>query len=101
MARSYDTLQEMIDGGFRLSAHHQRISPLCSHSSELDLVALAARLGPDFCVVTNRDWLLRQFTCKACGEHGKNMSIIINPPQNMGGLAMRPDANAGPDREPR
>jgi hypothetical protein len=42
------TIRELIEAGERVSAHHARRVPTCSHYAWLDLQALAERLGPDF-----------------------------------------------------
>lgn len=79
--RTLSTLASYIEARHTITAHHDEIGENpCSHYSELDLPALAARLGPDFDVVANRDWFVRQLVCSACGRRG-NMSIRISPPR--------------------
>lgn len=75
------TIQSYIDAGYTVTAHHEAIghNP-CSHYSDLDLVALAERLGPDFDIVDNHDWFVSKLVCARCGRRG-SMSITISPPR--------------------
>ena len=75
------TIQSYIDAKHVITAHHAAggDNP-CSHYSELDLVALAERLGPDFDIVERHDWFVSRLVCAKCGRKG-SMSIIISPPR--------------------
>jgi hypothetical protein len=42
---SYNTLQELIDGGFTITIYCH--NPRCHHRAELDLKKLSKKLGPD------------------------------------------------------
>ncbi|MBI4921839.1 MAG: hypothetical protein HY834_08825 [Devosia nanyangense] len=53
------TIQSSIERGYSLTAAHELIRPFCSHSAELDLMALRDRLGPDFNLVDCRAWFRR------------------------------------------
>lgn len=75
------TIGSYIEARHTITAHHNPggVHP-CHHSAELDLVALADRLGPDFDLVANHDWFVSQLRCTACGRKG-GMSLIISPPR--------------------
>jgi hypothetical protein len=72
------TLQEAIDEGLRIDAWcHARG---CHHHSEIDLVALAARLGPEH--GSMHDDLVPKLRCTKCG--GKAVGLIVSPGGNFG-----------------
>lgn len=74
------TLQELLDEGERIFAHHARRYPVCSHYSQLDVQWLIARLGPDFDLVTHRTWFCRRLRCTACGTKGTDTDVSLSPP---------------------
>ena len=80
MPSSHDTLGDLITAGYKLYAHHAQLNPPCSHSSELDLNALTAKLGPDFDIVERHAELLASLRCSKC-KHKGNMSIVRTPPE--------------------
>jgi hypothetical protein len=79
------TIQSYIDAGCRLYASHEVVrAPSCSHSSELDLIALRDRLGGDFSIPDNRAYLLSLLRCAKCGRKG-DMSIMVVPGERRSG----------------
>lgn len=70
-----DTLGSFIDRGYGIYAHCQAQG--CGRSKELDLRALAERLGRDHSALA--DGLTPKLRCSACG--GRKISITISPPQ--------------------
>lgn len=78
---SVATLQDLIDGGYALTAYHQRACPQCTHSAELDLLALRDKYGPDFSIIEHRDWFVSRMRCERCGTIGSGMGILLSPPR--------------------
>ncbi len=76
------TLQSYLDAGWQLHAAHELINPFCSHTAELDVAALAKRLGGDFNVVERRGWFVARLRCTRCGRKG-NMQIRCSPPRTL------------------
>ncbi len=72
------TLRDLINSGTRIALYHERINPLCTHGSMLDLEALAARFGDDFDLALHKDWFLARLRCSACGGKG-NMTLRVHP----------------------
>ena len=75
-----------LQHGVRLSAHHQRLRPACTHWAVLDLEALSVRLGPGFNIVDQRAWLLSKLRYTKCGERGMNMAIVLAPVGGFSGV---------------
>jgi hypothetical protein len=67
------TIQDLIDFGYRVSAHCGRF-PRCQHREELDLKALRKRLGPDYVLIAN-DAFTRALVCRACGHKGGDLRL--------------------------
>lgn len=65
-----ETLREYLEA-------RERITLFCScgHSQTISLEKLIERFGPDFELVKNRDWFLRQFSCNKCGSKPRQMTI--------------------------
>jgi hypothetical protein len=80
MEISANTLGEKIDKGYRLRAYcgHR---PRCGHSAELDLPALAGRLGRNF--VADHWTLTDRMRCTVCGRRG-GASFTLSPPGPQG-----------------
>lgn len=68
--RANGTLQECIDNGYTITVWCPN-----GHSTELDLVALRDRLGPDHSAM--RDALLPRLRCTKCGA--KANALISSP----------------------
>lgn len=68
-----NTLRAWIDHGDRVTAY----CGTCQHSTELDLVALAGRLGMDFKSVGNPNPLAAKLRCAQCG--GREIMLSISP----------------------
>ena len=88
------TLQSYLDAGWQLHAAHELINPFCSHTAELDVAALAQRLGGDFNLVENRGWFVARLRCTRCGRKG-DMQIRCSPPTNTPGERRPQGAEAG------
>lgn len=74
MGTTLDTIGELIDGGYKLGAFCN--NPDCEHHVDLNLPALAERLGRDHgCMHSD---LVPKLRCSQCG--GKNISIQLRPP---------------------
>lgn len=69
------TIGDLIGQGFRLSVHCE--NQFCRHYTELDLDALAERLGPGFATVGSPNPLVAKLRCSACG--GKDLGLILSP----------------------
>ncbi len=76
---SYNTIQELIDGGYTLTAHCP-----CHHRQKLDLEKLKAKLGPDHS--TLHVDLAHKLRCSKCGS--KNVGLILSPPGPKGDIGM-------------
>lgn len=63
------TIGDAIEAGWRLTAHCP-----CGHTAELDLEALARRLGRDHSYLRQD---LRKVSCGRCG--GREWSMIVHP----------------------
>lgn len=70
-----NTLQALIDDGYTVRAYCN--STECRHGSELDLVALAEKLGPDFVHVGDPNPLAARLRCAKCGAKG--VGLILSP----------------------
>jgi hypothetical protein len=75
----FNTVQELIDGGYKLHAHCHNWH--CQHNQVLDLVKLRERLNPDHS--TLHDDLVPKLKCSKCG--GKKIGLIKTPPSNSTG----------------
>jgi hypothetical protein len=79
---SFNTVQELIDGGYKLYAycHNSR----CQHNQMIDLAKLRERLGPDH--LTMHDDLVPKLKCSKCG--GKQIGLINTrlPPRRAGSI---------------
>lgn len=75
MRLSNETLGDQIDQGFMVSAYCE--NQACRHSVDLDLSALAERLGRDFVTVGNPNPLAARLACSKC--RGKDISLILSP----------------------
>ncbi len=87
MSKTLSTLRSYIEDGFRIHAYHEVTG--CNHGEELDLVALANRLGPDFDLVENHSAFLASLKCSRCAQNPKlnpkgNISIRLSPPTSIG-----------------
>lgn len=74
--KSINTIGAMIEAGYRLTAYCNEAR--CMHSAELDLEALAERLGRDFVAVGDPNPLVRRLRCQECG--GRNLGLILSAP---------------------
>ena len=68
------TLADRIRNGDMVRAYCHNI-PARGHSSELDLVKLAEKLGPDHGAM--HDDLVRKLKCAKCG--GRRIGLIVTP----------------------
>lgn len=82
-----DTLQSLIEGGYCVTAYCN--ADTCRHSSKLDLVALAERLGLDFHTIGDPNPLAAKLRCAKC--QGKAFTLILSPPDgySRGGAPMK------------
>ena len=76
MSLTYDTLGRLRDGGYGIAVYCE--DKECRHSSDLDLGAAIARLGPDFVALGNPPPILSKLRCSKCG--GKRLSLRISAP---------------------
>lgn len=72
---SIDTIGALIDGGYRLTIHCH--NQQCRHYVELDLEALAERLGRAFVTVGKPNPLAARMVCSQCS--GKDLGLILIP----------------------
>ncbi len=70
---SINTIAECIRYGYRITAYC--LAPECGRSRELDLPALAERLGPDHS--TLHPALAPHLRCKVCD--GKRIQLTLHP----------------------
>lgn len=70
------TLGDQIDQGFTVSAYCE--NQACRHSVDLDLDALAEKLGRGFVTVGSPNPLVARLHCAKC--KGKDISLILSPP---------------------
>lgn len=83
------TIGSYIDNGYRVSVHCLEFG--CHHSAELDLEALAVKLGRDYDMIEEHDRLVRMLVCEKCGVRG-NIQLNISPPSSAGlGAYIRPE----------
>jgi hypothetical protein len=75
-------LKSYLDPGWQLHAVHELINPFCSHTAELDVAALAKRLGGDSNLVENRGWFVARLRCTRCTRCGLKGDIRCSPPTN-------------------
>jgi len=75
MSHVVDTLHALTENGFRLYAHCGNL--YCRHSSQLDLQALADRLGPGFVAIGYPNPLVARLHCQKCGS--KDLGILVVP----------------------
>jgi len=68
-----DTIAQCIRYGHRITAYCLNLD--CRHSQQLDLHALAERLGPDHSTLHKH--LAPLLRCKACG--GKRVQLTVHP----------------------
>lgn len=80
-----NTLGDLIDQGYTLTAHCEANPTRCTHSVELDLVALAARLGRDHS--TMHKYLSPKLVCSKCGARGPG--FILGAPNGYSAMAAR------------
>lgn len=73
------TLADRIRNGDMVRAYCHNI-PARGHSSELDLVKLAEKLGPDHGAM--HDDLVRKLKCAKCG--GRNVWLVVIPSYDLG-----------------
>jgi hypothetical protein len=75
-----NALGVLIDTGHRISAHCEARAPhgICGHTQQLDLEALAKRLGRDHGSL-HAD-LAHKLRCSKCGSRGP-IGLILQPPQ--------------------
>ncbi|WP_196258549.1 hypothetical protein [Pelagibacterium limicola] len=66
------TLQDKLEGGYRLTIHCA-----CGHSLSLSLPKLIEVFGADFVVSENRDYFLSRFVCNACGRRA--IGVTMSP----------------------
>jgi hypothetical protein len=71
---SYNTVQELIDGGFTITVYCH--NPRCHRRAELDLKAVRAKLGPDHSMLF--DAIKDKLHCSKCG--GRQVGMVKNPP---------------------
>lgn len=76
-----NTFRALIRDGYSVSAHCN--DPFCRHSVELDLPALAERLGLDFVTVGDPNPLAAKLRCAKCG--GKDIGLILSAPNGYQG----------------
>lgn len=74
--QSISTLGAIISDGYRITAYCENVD--CRHQVELDLPALAERLGADFPTVGDPNPLVAKLRCNACGW--KRIGLIVSPP---------------------
>lgn len=67
------TIQSLIDAGVILSAYCHR--PACAHKSDLDLIKLRDKYGPDHGAM--HDDLVPKLRCSECGS--KKVGLIHHP----------------------
>jgi hypothetical protein len=74
-----NTLGALIDTGHGLSAHCEAKAPygICGHTQQLDLEALAERLGRDHGSMHTD--LAHKLRCSKCGTKGR-IGLILQPP---------------------
>jgi hypothetical protein len=72
--RAITTLEHLIAGGYSVTAHCGD----CQHSSELNLAALAIKLGPNFVAIATPNPLVERLKCESCGR--KHIGLIIGAP---------------------
>lgn len=70
---SINTFGALIDGRYKLGAFCN--NPDCRHDAQLDLPALAERLGREHSTLHND--LAHKLRCSKCG--GKNISLQLRP----------------------
>jgi hypothetical protein len=70
-----ETINDLIEEGYVLRVHCNN-SPDCYHSAEVDLPALADRIGADHSFLA--DSIRRYFKCSECGS--RDIGFIVSPP---------------------
>jgi hypothetical protein len=78
---SISTLGDLIDQGYTLTASCEADPHNCRHSQEIDLVALAKRLGRDHSYL--RQNLSHKLRCSRCGARGPG--FVIGSPNGYNG----------------
>jgi hypothetical protein len=71
----YETLGQLLDGGFTITAHCFALD--CRHKAVLDLAGLAERLGRDFVAIGDPNPLVKLLRCQRCGQ--KDIGLIVSP----------------------
>ena len=71
----YETLGQLLDGRFTVSAHCFALN--CGHKSVLDLSQVAQKLGRDLVAIGNPNPLVKLLRCQECGE--KDIGLIVSP----------------------
>ena len=93
-----DTIGALIDDGYKVSVHCGNY--LCRHSVDLDLHALAERLGRDFIAIGDPNPLVARLRCACC--KGKDVGLIIVPRNGYtNGPAPAPAATDRPSQDRR
>ena len=73
MSLAIQTLSDLIENRFGVTAFCET----CRHSVDLDLRAMAERLGLGFVAIGNPNPLAARLTYAKCG--GKEISLILSP----------------------
>lgn len=89
MASTNRTIQDMIDGGYSITAycHNTR----CGHHAVIDLRMTRERLGPDHGAM--HDDLVPKLRCARCG--GEQIGLIVTPGSKEHGVNAYQKAKAG------
>jgi len=75
MAKHLNTLGALIADDYTMSAHCTAQG--CGHGAQLDLHALAEKLGADFVTVGDPNPLLPKLRCSRCG--GRQLQLTLVP----------------------
>jgi hypothetical protein len=72
---TFDILGALLEYEFGLAVHCE--NPFCRHRVDLDLAALAERLGRDFVCIGKPNPLTAKMVCSKCGS--KDLGLILSP----------------------